>query len=51
MKAGQVLSDMQGLSSRQRWVNRLQLGADVEKGLVRLERLMETNIGLHARQA
>ncbi|GJL68263.1 MAG: hypothetical protein NPIRA06_08980 [Nitrospirales bacterium] len=42
---------MQGLSSRQRWVIRLHLGADVEKELVRLEQLIEASIGLHAHQA
>ncbi|HBP88816.1 MAG TPA: transaldolase [Nitrospiraceae bacterium] len=40
LKAAQALGDMQSLSSRQRRVIRLHLGADVEKGLARLEQLI-----------
>ena len=44
LKAAQALGDMQSLSSRQRRVIRLHLGADVEKGLARLEQLIEANL-------
>ncbi len=48
LKAAQALGDMQSLSSRQRLVIRLHLGVNVEKGLARLEQLIEASIGLHA---
>ena len=37
LKAAQALGDMQSLTSRQRRVIRVHIGADVVKGLVRLE--------------
>ena len=48
LKAAQALGDMQSLSSRHRRVIRLHLDADVEKGLARLEQLIEASIGSHA---
>jgi len=42
LKAAQALGDMQSLTSRQRRVIRVHVGADVMKGLVRLEQAIDS---------
>ena len=44
LKAAQALGDMKSLSSRDRRVIRIHLGSDVQKGLTRLEQVIEAGL-------